>query len=113
MKITITDAAKSKIKNKLDGKYKLLLNFDDGVGNHSDVGSCAIGISFDLLAVSLDDNDPAFDETLESDLGPIYIKGYSKSYLDQGLKLDVTYNELVLKGDAGMLDGNVALKDER
>ncbi|KRM69941.1 iron-sulfur cluster biosynthesis family protein [Apilactobacillus ozensis] len=113
MKITITDAAKSKIKNRLNGEYKLLLNFDDGVGNYSDVGSCAIGISFDLLAVKPEDNDPAFDDSLDSDLGPIYIKGYSKSYLDQGLKLDVNYNELVLKGDAGMLDGNVALKDER
>ncbi|UQS84502.1 iron-sulfur cluster biosynthesis family protein [Apilactobacillus apisilvae] len=113
MKLTITDAAKTKIQNIVPGNAKYFLSLDDGVGNYSDAGSCAIDTSFDFIAVDPDLEDKDFNESMDSDLGPIYIKGYSKSYMDQNLKLDVKMNILQLSGDAGIIDENVPVTDQR
>lgn len=113
MKLTITDAAKKKIQDNISGNAKFFLSLDDGVGKYSDAGSCAIDTSFDFIAVDPDLEDQDFDESMDSDLGPIYIKGYSKSYMDQNLKLDLKMNILQLSGDAGIIDENVPISDER
>ncbi|AYF92200.1 iron-sulfur cluster biosynthesis family protein [Apilactobacillus bombintestini] len=113
MKLTITDAAKEKIQNKVQGNAKFFLSLDDGVGNFSDAGSCAIDTSFDLIAVDPDLEDKDFNASMDSDLGKVYYKDYSESYLDQNLKLDVKYNSLILSGDSGMIDGNVPVVDKR
>ncbi|MGQ2283222.1 iron-sulfur cluster biosynthesis family protein [Apilactobacillus kunkeei] len=113
MKLTITDAAKEKIQNKIQGDAKFFLSLDDGVGNYSDAGSCAIDTSFDLIAVDPDLEDKDFNSSMDSDLGPIYYKDYSGSFLEQNLKFDVMYNALILSGDSGMIDGNVPVIDKR
>lgn len=113
MKLTVTEAAQTKIKNLVAGPAKWLLNLDDGVGNYSREGSCAIDTSFDLIAVNPDVDDPDFNAQMDSDLGPVYYKEYSESYLEQNLKFDVKYNALILSGDSGIVDGNVQIKDLR
>ncbi|MHA8137565.1 iron-sulfur cluster biosynthesis family protein [Lactobacillaceae bacterium Scapto_B20] len=114
MKMTITDAAKAKIEKVAGPNTKLLLSLDDGVGPFSDVGSCAVDTSFDLIVVDADMDTPDYDQQIDSNMGPVYYKGYSGQYIDDpGLKLDVQFNQLALKNDGGLIDSGVALLDRR
>ncbi|MEJ6399818.1 iron-sulfur cluster biosynthesis family protein [Nicoliella lavandulae] len=112
MKMVITDAAKAKIDQVFNSNDKLLLSLDDGVGPFSDEGSCSVDTSFDLVVVNADLDTPDYDKAIDSNMGPVYYKGYSGQYIDDpGLKLDVQFNQLTLKNDSGLIDSGVALLD--
>ncbi|MBW1605140.1 iron-sulfur cluster biosynthesis family protein [Lactobacillus sp. Sy-1] len=114
MKMVITDEAKAKIEQVAGKNAKLLLSLDDGVGPFSDVGSCAVDTSFDLVVVDADLATPDFDKTIDSNMGPVYYKGYSGQYIDDpGLTLTVQFNQLVLKNDSGLIDSGVAILDKQ
>ncbi|MHA8110285.1 iron-sulfur cluster biosynthesis family protein [Lactobacillaceae bacterium Melli_B4] len=114
MKMVITDAAKAKIEQIAGSNTKLLLSLDDGVGPFSDVGSCSVDTAFDLVVVDADMETPDYDKEIDSNMGPVYYKGYSGQYIDDpGLTLDVQFNQLVLKNDSGLIDSGVAILDRR
>ncbi|QBP17685.1 iron-sulfur cluster biosynthesis family protein [Acetilactobacillus jinshanensis] len=113
-KITISDAVKKRIEDKIKGPAKLLLSYNDGVGPYSKVGSCSIGTAFDIIAVKPDEKTPDYGGKLDSDLGTFYYKPYSARYLDKGLKLDVgSFNQINLSGEGGVIDGSVNIIDDR
>ncbi|KRN29006.1 hypothetical protein IV38_GL001220 [Lactobacillus selangorensis] len=115
MKLTVTEAAQAKLQPYLNDQDKLLLNFDDGVGPFSKVGTCALNTSFDILVVD-DVATPDYNVAVSSNIGKdFWIKDYSKIYLDTNMKLDIkqSTNTLALSGDSGILDSNVQIKDMR
>lgn len=115
MYLTITKAAQEKIKNQLDPtkEQALLLDFDDGVGALSRVGTCTLASVFRVLLADkqLDLHD--YNERLASNLGNFYIKGYTKMYLDDEMKLDVNPKNQMLKltgTNSGVLTAAVLLE---
>ena len=113
--LQITSAAQKEIKKRISGPAKLLLNYNDGVGPYSKVGSCSIGTDFDVLAVRPNEKTPDYNAQLKSPLGVVSYKKYSARYLDNNLKLDVdpSFGQLTLSGAGGLIDGSVQVIDDR
>ncbi|GAB6092085.1 iron-sulfur cluster biosynthesis family protein [Furfurilactobacillus curtus] len=113
MRLTITPAAQAKLAPLMKPHTQLLLSYDDGVGPYSAVGFCSLDTAFDLLVVDQDQGTPDYDEAIDSNLGEIKVKGYSKAQLAEQMRLDLnpTFNTLRLTSDHEQLDPNVQLKD--
>ncbi|KRM89102.1 iron-sulfur cluster biosynthesis family protein [Liquorilactobacillus vini] len=115
MYLTVTPAAQAKIKAQLDPtkQQHLLLDFDDGVGQFSRVGTCALTSGFRVLIAEdgLDLHD--YNLPLSANFMTFLIKDYSRTYLDEKMKLDVNSKnqQLKLTGDkAGTITSAVLLE---
>ena len=115
MFIQISDKLQEKLRMFIADSATILLDLDDGVGKYSKLGVCSLDTSFRLLIVNKTQDQSDYDLTVESDVGPIKIKGYSDVYLDQEMKLE--YDDrlalIKLKGSSGVIDGNVPIIDLR
>ncbi|MHC9532605.1 iron-sulfur cluster biosynthesis family protein [Dellaglioa sp. L3N] len=114
MYLKISEDAKKKIETSVGNDSQILLDFDDGVGALSKEGSCSLDSSFRILIVNNQNDSSAYDEVIDSDLGPIRVKGYSKTYMDDNMQLLVNdrFNSLSLHGDkSGLLTGTVSLEN--
>ncbi|WP_409022587.1 iron-sulfur cluster biosynthesis family protein [Dellaglioa sp. P0083] len=113
MYLKISEDAKSKIMKLMGNDSEILLDFDDGVGALSNEGTCTLDSSFRMLVIDDQNDSKAYDGTIDSDLGPIRVKEYSKTYMDENMQLVVNerFNSLALHGDnSGLLTGNVTLE---
>ncbi|KRM07910.1 hypothetical protein FC89_GL002017 [Liquorilactobacillus ghanensis DSM 18630] len=115
MYLTVTPSAAAKIKKAQDqtANQVLLLDFDDGVGAFSRVGSCTLASVFRVLLADdrLDLHD--YDQDLASNIGNFKIKGYSKMYMDQQMKLDLNPKNQMLRltgANAGELTAALMLE---
>lgn len=115
MKIQISDAAMAVIKPHLDPHTRLLLSYDDGVGPYSHHGLVALQIAFQLVIISDEMPLADYDLAIESPLGPIYAKGYSKEFFGNNLKIDFkpNFNLLNLSDDGEVIEDNLQIVDER
>nr|WP_054757737.1 iron-sulfur cluster biosynthesis family protein [Liquorilactobacillus satsumensis] len=116
MFLTVTPAAKKKLKKYLSqNNLHFLLSFDDGgVGLYSKVqATCSLEINFELIVVNRTADLTDFDTTLETNVGPFLIKGYSKEFLDEKSRLDVDkFGALLLAGNyTGIIASNVTFID--
>lgn len=113
MQLTITEAAKNKLANYLSSDKKILLSLDDGVGPFSGVGVCSLDTAFQLILVDRNLPIPDYDETIATELGTVYYKGYSKQYLGDNMKLDFkpNFQTLPLSSDGEIIDSNVVILD--
>jgi len=111
MKLSIPQELLEKYPKIKEAKY-LLLDFDDGVGPYSQLGNaCSIGSHFKL--VLLDEELPeVFDKQIDSNVGPVYIKGYSTMYLDQNMRIvrNPSYGNFELRSDNTLLDSNLEIE---
>ncbi|MYV16689.1 iron-sulfur cluster biosynthesis family protein [Furfurilactobacillus milii] len=112
MKLSMSSDAKTKIAAAMGPNQRLLLSFDDGVGPFSNVGYCSLDTSFDLIIVDKDAETPDYDAMIDSDLGPVAVKDYSKTYMSEHMQLteNTTFHTLQLTGDSEQLDPNVQIK---
>lgn len=115
MFLKISDEAQVKLTPYIESKAVLILDLDDGVGKYSKMGVCSLDTSFRLLLLNQLQDKSDFDLTLDSTIGSIYIKDYSKRYLDEEMTLEVDPRLQVfqLKSPSGVLDGNVPIVDLR
>lgn len=113
MDLEITAAAKQRLDEININHGKILLNLDDGVGSFSKFATCAFDLAFNVILVDQNAEVLDYDQQVDSIMGPVAYKGYSKPYLDNHLKLDwnATNHQLQLSGDSGMIDENVQIKD--
>lgn len=91
MKITFTETAAQRVARYLGPTKRMLLDFDDGVGPFSSVGTCSLDGTFRLIVVDRQVDLPDFDQQLSSNLGDIGIKGYSAVQLDD--QMEVRFNK--------------------
>ncbi|MGX7352888.1 hypothetical protein RU97_GL000616 [Enterococcus canis] len=112
MEIRFTDPAVTRLKDRIIGK-KLLLTFEDGVGPYSQHAMIHMQIQFSLNIVKNDADLTDYDMTLPSNLGPVYIKGYSQEDLAEHLVIavDERLGTFSLSSEAGVIDPNVPLLD--
>lgn len=116
MYLTITDAAMEKISPILNAEpgRRLVMMYEDGVSPYSHHGEVAMQVSF-VFAVIRDDQPllPWFDESIDSNYGPLPIKGYSKEYMVENMVLDgKSFGGVVLRSDAGVIDDTPEIRDE-
>ena len=112
MFLTISDAAKAKLTQRLTPQTKIVLDFDDGVGPFSDAGMCTLDVAFNIILCESDQITNDFDQKIDSTLGPVYIKGYTATQMDSDMTLSVDkYLRYSLAGPSGTLDSNVGLRD--
>ncbi|MBM7617181.1 uncharacterized protein YqkB [Weissella uvarum] len=112
MKLTFKDDAKQKIEQHMREDTKLVLDFDDGVGPFSDEATCTLDLAFHVVLARPDQLTHDFDDTIESNLGDVYVKKYSEAQMDENMTLSMDkYLNLSLKGDGGTLDDHVILVD--
>jgi len=116
MYLTITDAAMEKINPilKAEPGRRLIMMYEDGVSRYSHNGEVAMQVSFVFAVIRGDQPlEPWFDETIDSNIGPLPIKGYSKDYMVPNMVLDVKkFGGVVLRGDAGVIDDTPEIRDE-
>ena len=113
MELTVTEAAKQRLARYLSPAKKLILDFDDGVGPFSALGSCGLDVNFKLVFVPKNQEFPDFDASFSSDLGEIYYKGYTKPQYAEKMKLDFNPNffTMPLTSPNGTLTDNVEIVD--
>lgn len=92
---------------------KLLLTFEDGVGPYSQHAMIHMQVQFSLNVVKASDPATDYDTEIDSNLGPILIKGYSQEDLNAHMNVhfNKTLNTLVLSGDGGDIDTNMGFID--
>lgn len=116
MYLTITDAAMEKINPilKAEPGRRLIMMYEDGVSPYSHHGEVAMQVSFVFAVIRGDQPlEPWFVETIDSNIGPLPIKGYSKDYMVPNMVLDVKkFGGVVLRGDAGVIDDTPEIRDE-
>ena len=115
MFLTVTEDAQNKLLPFGNDESVILLDMNDGVGEYSKVGVCSLDTSFRFLILTKSQPMADYDEVLDSTVGPIPIKGYSRRYLDEAmtLELDKRLQVLKLKGEGGQIDGSVEIVDLR
>lgn len=113
--LELSPEAIAKIKPHLNDHTRLLLSYDDGVGPYSHHGLVALQVSFQLVMINEDQPYDDYDEEIDSNLQPMFIKSYSSRFLadKMTLKLQPKYQTLVLADDSEEIDQNVEIVDER
>ncbi|MTV81420.1 iron-sulfur cluster biosynthesis family protein [Secundilactobacillus folii] len=113
--LEISPEAIAKIKPHLNDHTRLLLSYDDGVGPYSHHGLVALQVSFQIVLINDDQPFDDYDEEIETNFQPMYIKSYSSRFLaDQmNLKLQPKYQTLILSDNSEEIDQNVEIVDER
>ncbi|WP_127849034.1 iron-sulfur cluster biosynthesis family protein [Lacticaseibacillus hulanensis] len=108
--LRITPEAAAKIQTAGSG-YQMVLDYDDGVGPFSAVGVCSLNLSFNLILTPKENITSDFNTTIDSTLGPVYVKDYSAEYFDDNPVLKVGFGGvLALANDSGLVDGAVELR---
>lgn len=115
MFLKVSDEAQVKLTPYINDEAVIILDIDDGVGKYSKMGVCSLDTSFRLVILEQMQDKSDFQLTLDSDIGAVYIKDYSKRYLDEVMTLEVDPRLQVfkLKSPSGILDGNVPIVDLR
>lgn len=113
MELTFDQAAIAKIQPHLGPDKKLLLTFEDGVGQYSQHAMIHMMIQFTLNVVAKDAPIEGYNQTVDSNLGPLLIKDYSAEDLDEHLSvhLNETLNTMQLSGDGGVIDSDMGFID--
>lgn len=94
----------------------IILNFDDGVGLFSDQqATCGLAVLFDLIIINKKSNIDLidFNQSIDTTIGEIKIKGYSTDFLDDINYLKTNHSGTIsLIGEySGLIDGNVRIMD--
>lgn len=112
-KLTFEPAVVERIQSKLTSSKRLLLTFEDGVGDFSQHAMLHMQTQFTLNIVDKTTQTIGYGKTLDSNLGPVAVKDYSLEDLQHNmkLKLNLHQNTLQLTGEGGMIDDNVGFID--
>ncbi len=115
MYLKVSENARERLLKYIDEGAMIILDLDDGVGTYSKMGVCSLDTSFRLLLLDKKQEKNDYPLTLDSDIGEVYIKDYSKMYMDEAmtLTLDPRLGVFKLEGPSGTLDGHVQLVDLR
>ena len=87
MNITFTDQAIERLQRYELSSKKMLLDFDDGVGPFSAVGSCSLDVDYRLIIVKEDLDTPDYNEKITSNLGDVFIKDHTAVQFDDGMEV--------------------------
>ena len=115
MYLKITEQAQERLQKYIDEGATVILDLDDGVGEYSKMGVCSLDTSFRLLLLDKEQRKNDYKLQLDSDIGDVYIKDYSKMYMDEHmtLSLDPRLGVFILESPSGSLDSHVQLVDLR
>lgn len=115
MKLTVSDAALSILQPKLSDHTHILLSYDDGVGPYSHHGLVALQIAFKLILITDQMPMQDYDLKIDSNIGPIYAKDYSKEFFGPHLKIDFNshYHLFSLVDDGEVIEDNLEIQDLR
>ena len=115
MYLKITEQAQERLQKYIDEGATVILDLDDGVGEYSKMGVCSLDTSFRLLLLDKEQRKNDYKLQLDSDIGDVYIKDYSKMYMDEHmtLSLDPRLGVFTVESTRGSLDSHVQLVDLR
>lgn len=88
--IHFTTDAKHRLTRYLSPNKRILLDFSDGVGPFSAIGSCSLDGNYRLIFINKDVSTPDFDERVISNIGDIKIKSESDAQFDN--QMEVRFN---------------------
>ncbi|WP_225046720.1 iron-sulfur cluster biosynthesis family protein [Lacticaseibacillus kribbianus] len=113
MHIHFDAASEAKLAPHLAPDKQLLLTFEDGVGPYSQHAMIHMQVQFTLNVVAATADLTGYDQTVDSNLGELRIKGYSTEDLDEhmAVHLNPTTNTMSLTGDGGEIDANLGFID--
>ncbi|MDR0922240.1 MAG: iron-sulfur cluster biosynthesis family protein [Lactobacillales bacterium] len=118
MQLTFDEKTKTKLETLLSTgstPTKILFDFDDGVGPLSKMGNCTINVHFRIVLVDDTANLKEYNAILDSNIGPLYFKDYSKMYMGENMivSFNPTYGNNILKSETETLDQNAEILDYR
>lgn len=113
MNIKFDLASAEKIQAHLDDNKRLLLTFEDGVGDYSQHAMIHMQVQFTINIVAKDMPVTGYNETVKSNIGDLLIKDYSTDDLEENMtmKFNSHLGTLQLSGDGGAIDDNVGFID--
>lgn len=113
MYLTFTDDAKERVSKYSAPNKKMILDYDDGVGPFSAIGDCGLEGGYKLIFVNKDREFPDFNAKIESNLGDIYYKDYTKPQFsdEMELRFNSRYFTMPLVSPFGTLTENVEILD--
>ncbi|MFD1429108.1 iron-sulfur cluster biosynthesis family protein [Lacticaseibacillus mingshuiensis] len=113
MEIRFDEGSIKKLTPHLGADKKLLLTFEDGVGPYSQHAMIHMQTQFSFNVVPASEATPDYEQTVDSNLGPVLIKGYSQEDLDPHMVVHFhpTTDTMALNGDGGEIDGNLGFID--
>ncbi|GAA2903533.1 iron-sulfur cluster biosynthesis family protein [Enterococcus pseudoavium] len=113
MKIRLDEMAKEKLLTHLGGDKILLLTFEDSVGPYSQHAMIHMQTQFSLNIITTNMEKSDYNETIPSEIGDFWIKGYSKEDLQEEMwiKFNPRLSTFSLSGEGGMIDDNLGFID--
>ncbi|MFC6180564.1 iron-sulfur cluster biosynthesis family protein [Lactiplantibacillus daowaiensis] len=111
--LTIEPDVMAKLTPKLTVNKRLLLTFEDGVGQYSQHAAYHMQTQFTINIIAADAPIDGYGVIIDSNLGPVAVKDYSVADLQQTmtLRLNTHQNTIQLMGEGGLIDDNVGLID--
>ncbi|OFI50268.1 hypothetical protein BG261_09115 [Floricoccus tropicus] len=114
MYLEIDENVQNKINNLKGNKDgKLIFDTDDGAGPFSIAGTCSLGTHFRLLIVDPGFESDIYNGIMDSNIGQLPFKDYSRTYLSDKMKLSLENGKAVLKSDYENIDLSFEIKDFR
>lgn len=116
MKLRVSKEAQEVIQGKRLKGERVLLDFEDAIGPFVDDSvSCQLYPAFRILLVPQEYPESALSDyniLLETEMGPIYMKGRSIMLLDKEVEMMIepTYKRLQLRSNSGILAANLPIK---
>lgn len=113
MKLIFDEAVLNRLKDWETAD--IVLDYDQTLGeNGRPVDGCAIGTRFRLVAIDHDSVPDIFSVTIDSNLGPIYLKKDGEMFLTKDMILtQATDFRIQLKDTGALIDSNVQIVDLR
>lgn len=113
MNITFTDQAIQRLQRYELSSKKMLLDFDDGVGPFSAVGSCSLDGDYRLILVKEDLETPDYNEKITSNLGDVFIKDHTAVQFDDEMEVrfNTRYFTMPLVSPKRVLTDNLEILD--
>lgn len=113
MKLTFTTETIERLDKYVAKDKQILLDFEDGVGPFSAVGSCSLDGGYRLIFIDKGLSMKDFDTQINSNLGLVKIKGESRAQFDDQMKIRFNRHlfTLPLVSDRRTLTENVEVVD--
>ncbi|MGM0214743.1 iron-sulfur cluster biosynthesis family protein [Enterococcus sp. AZ109] len=113
MKITLDEGAKERIIQHLGDHKLVLLTFEDGVGPYSQHAMIHMQTQFSLNIISDTMPKEDYNDTISTNAGDFWIKGYSKEDLQENMRITLNprLSSFTLSGDGGVIDDNLGFID--
>ena len=110
MELNVSAVAASRLAPMLHADKALILDINDGIGPYSRPSKTSGQAKFNLLILPRTNVPDVYDAHLDSPVGPVLIKSYTRGFFKAETELTVSGDHFAIVPGEPQLDPNVRLK---